>query len=68
MQTEREIHKRINEILTDERLSYKTADIFTNAPLALIQLEMETELHILENVLELPLTNIKKLRKEYIKP
>jgi hypothetical protein len=68
MQTEREIHKRINEILSDGRLSYKTADIFTNAPLALIQLEMETELHILENVLELPLTNIKKLRKEYIKP
>jgi len=58
------IEKRINEILADERMSYKTAAVFSNAPLALIQYGMETELHTLQKVLEVPLTNIKKLRNE----
>lgn len=63
MQTEKEILKRIKEIKSDERLSYESADIFSNAPLALIQLSMKTELHTLEKVLQIPLTNFKKLRK-----
>lgn len=64
MKPPEELEKRIKEILADERLSYKTAVIFSNAPLALIQLELETELHTLQRILEIPLTNIKALRKE----
>lgn len=61
---EEQIKSRISEILSDERMSYKTANLFTNAPLALIQLGMETELHTLQKVLGLPLTNLRELRKE----
>jgi len=59
-----EIQKRIDEILSDERLSYKTATMFENAPLALIQYGMEVELHTLQRVLGVERTNIKKLRNE----
>ncbi len=38
------IKKIIEEIEGDERMSYKKATISENAPLALIQLEMETRL------------------------
>jgi len=58
------IEGRINEILKDERLSYKSASAFSNAPLALIQYGMEVELHTLQKVLGLDLTDIKKLRGE----
>jgi hypothetical protein len=61
---EEQIKSRISEILADERMSYKTATVFANAPLALIQLGMTTELHTLQKVLGVPLTNIKELRKE----
>lgn len=64
MLTEKQIKKRIAEILSDERLSYRTADIFTNAPLALIQVAYETEVHTLQEVLEIELTDFKKLRGE----
>ena len=47
---EDQINARINEILADERLSYKAANVFTNAPLALIQLSLEIELHTLQKV------------------
>ena len=57
-----QINARINEILADERISYKTADIFSNAPLALIQLSLEVELHTLQKVLGAELTNFKGLR------
>lgn len=59
-----DIQKRIAEILSDERLAYPTATVFENAPLALIQLGLTTELHTLQKVLGLGLTNIKKLRGE----
>ena len=59
-----EIQKRIDEILSDERLSYKTSTMFENAPLALIQYGMEVELHTLQRVLGVERTNIKKLRNE----
>lgn len=59
-----QIKRRIEEILTDERLLDRTANIFINAPLALIQLKLETELHTLQLVLGLPLTNFKVLREE----
>lgn len=61
---EEQIKARINEILADERMSYKSANVFSNAPLALIQFGMETELHTLQKVLGVPLTNIKELRGE----
>lgn len=64
MLKQEEIQSKIDSILSDDRLAYKTADVFTNAPLALIQLAMEVELHTLQKVLKVPLTNIKKLRKE----
>ena len=57
-----QINARINEILADERISYKPADIFSNAPLALIQLSLEVELHTLQKVLGAELTNFKELR------
>ena len=59
-----QIKARIDEILSDERLSYKSADVFINAPLALIQLSMETELHTLQRVIGTERTNLKKLRGE----
>jgi hypothetical protein len=59
-----EIQNRIDMILSDERIAYKTASVFTNAPLALIQLSLMTELHTLQKVIGQPLTNIKKLRGE----
>ncbi len=59
-----EIEKRINEILADERLAYKTANVFINAPLALIQMQLQVELHTLQKVIGAELTNVKKLRGE----
>ncbi len=63
MNTE-QINKRINEILTDDRFLDKSATVFINAPLALIQYGMEVELHTLQKVLGVELTNVKKLRGE----
>ena len=59
-----DITSRIKEILKDKRLSYPTANLFANAPLALIQLQMEVELHTLQKVLQIKPTNIKELRGE----
>lgn len=59
-----EIRKRIDEILADERLSYPSATVFENAPLALIQLSLEVELHTLQKVIGAERTSIKRLRGE----
>lgn len=59
-----EIEGRINEILSDERLAYKTANVFTNAPLALVQISLQTELHTLQKVIGVKPTNMKELRGE----
>lgn len=64
MQAPDKIQQRIDEILADERLSYPAANIQINAPLALIQLSMEVELHTLQRVLQVPLTNFNDLRKK----
>jgi hypothetical protein len=65
MQTEKEIETRIAEIKADERLSYGTATVFVNAPLALIQLGLTTELHTLERVLGIPVTPVPiKIKKD----
>lgn len=63
-QRDKKIKTRIAEILADERISYKTATVFANSPLALIQWGLETELHTLQKVLGVELTNIKQLRGE----
>lgn len=38
--------KWVKEWKSDERLSYPTATVFENAPLALIQLELETKIKL----------------------
>lgn len=58
MKTEQEILQRIAEIKSDERMGYKTATVFGNAPLAMVQLSMTTELHTLERVLGLTPTTV----------
>lgn len=63
MKTPQEIEKRIQEILADPRISYPTAGIQVNAPLALIQLSLEVELNTLQDVLGVPRTDVRDLRK-----
>lgn len=46
------IQAKLDEIKKDERLTYPSANIQINAPLALIQLEAETRIRTLEWVLE----------------
>lgn len=46
------VGERLKEIKKDTRLYYPVANVFVNAPLALIQLELETELRVLSNVYE----------------
>ncbi len=42
----------IKELEADERLSYPTATLAENAPLALIQLELETKIKTLKGTLQ----------------
>jgi hypothetical protein len=49
--TEKQMRDRLKAIDADERYHYKAATVFENAPLALIQLEMETEARVLAWVL-----------------
>jgi len=51
MKTKTEILLMIKELESDDRLSYNSATITENAPLALIQLELETKIHTLYWVL-----------------
>lgn len=60
--TKRQIRQRIAEILADERLSYSPANIFNNAPLALVQVTLRTELHTLQRVLGVEPTNVETIR------
>lgn len=52
MRTCKEIQAKLAEIQADERLKGPTAVVDINAPLALIQLELETQIETLEWVLE----------------
>ena len=47
-----EIAKKLAEVCGDERLSYPAANVSTNAPLALIQVQLESERRILQWVLD----------------
>lgn len=52
MKTKQEIEAELKRVKKDERLKYKTAPVFENAPLALVQLELETRIEVLEWVLK----------------
>lgn len=49
--TQERIKDRIAIIKMDERLYYPSANVFTNAPLAIIQIGLTTELNTLERVI-----------------
>ena len=51
MKTEQEIRAFLSDVLATPQLHMPSADIFTNAPLALIQVELETKRDVLEWVL-----------------
>lgn len=51
MKTQKQIKDKIREIENDKRYKYPTATIVENAPLALVQLEMESFIGILKWVL-----------------
>lgn len=52
MKTEVQIKEELVRLEMDERLHYPTATIFGNAPLALIQVQLEAEIALLKWILE----------------
>lgn len=54
MKSESELLQELAKLRTDERVSYPTANVVINAPLALVQITLETRIHALEWVLGLP--------------
>lgn len=48
MRTKKEIINKIKELEEDERMGYKRASVFSNAPLALIQLSIQTKIDSLK--------------------
>lgn len=47
MKTEHEIRRRIKELELDERIHYPPASVFSNAPLAITQTSLTSELKAL---------------------
>jgi hypothetical protein len=62
MKTKPEIQKMLKEVEEDERLYYPAADVFSNAPLALIQVGLANRSDVLRDVLGMPHLNLKKIR------
>jgi len=52
MKTAKVIKEKLREIEADERLSYTPANVFSNAPLALIQMELVAKRDTLKWVLK----------------
>lgn len=52
MKTSEEVQARLKELEADERLSQPPATVDINAPLALIQLSLETEIRTLKWALQ----------------
>lgn len=50
----KKMEDKLFELKSDERLTYQPATILVNAPLALIQLGMESQIHLLEDLLGYP--------------
>jgi len=53
MKTEKEIKEMLQKVNSDERLSYPPANVFVNAPLALVQVGLEARKHVLQWILEI---------------
>ena len=49
---EKIVQEKINMLKSDKRLSYPTATVFENAPLALVQNSLESKITILEEILK----------------
>ena len=64
MKSEIEIKKKLEELMSDERMSYETATVFENAPLALIQMGMGAQINTYEEILELPLSRFPLKKKK----
>lgn len=60
---ENEYRNRIDVLKSDERNYYERATVFVNAPLALIQLQLSTEINTLEQILGLPLSKFPLKKK-----
>ena len=52
MKTKQEIEERLKKVQSDVRLTYPAANVFSNAPLALIQTSLEQEVSVLSWVLK----------------
>ncbi len=52
MKSKQEIQEKLFDVEKDERLGYPAATVVENAPLALIQLSLETKRDILRWILE----------------
>lgn len=64
MKTEKEIRRRIAQINADDRYHYPPADVMINAPLALIQVDLKSEICALAWILgEKPPASRKGKRK-----
>jgi hypothetical protein len=55
MMTEKEIRIWLEKVESDERIHYHSANVVTNAPLALEQMGLETTSDVLRRILGLPL-------------
>ncbi len=53
MKTPQEVLNELRSVCSDERLSYKPANVFVNAPLALVQTELESRRRTLQWVLDI---------------
>ena len=52
--TEKEIRAWLEKVESDERIHMKSADVVTNAPLALEQMRLETSSYLLRRILGQP--------------
>lgn len=64
MKSKKEIEAELASVESKEQLHYPSADVYTNAPLALIQTELETRAGVLRWVLGLPKRDYSKSREE----
>jgi hypothetical protein len=58
MKTELETKQELNRLESDERLTYGAANIFSNAPLALIQYGLMNQINTLQWQLGIKMTHI----------
>lgn len=49
-----QLEDKLTDLKGDERNYYETANVFSNAPLALLQMALTAQIHLLEELLNLP--------------